>query len=154
MDERIDLTQNRDFRHEREPEFKDAHFFNFKKKKSDMSTFIGMRDFIDETLNSLATKKYIELRDGKLYIETLHESLLSKWRYDDDSHIVSCDRCGRKIISLNRVKTLCDRCNDLLDMELNRQLELSNNRRIFDDVIETLPRISVVHTEVELTNGE
>ena len=32
MDERIDLTQNRDFRHEREPYFKDAHFFNFNPK--------------------------------------------------------------------------------------------------------------------------
>ena len=154
MDERIDLTQNRDFRHEREPQFKDAHFFNFKKKPKksmipSISSMADAKDFINDSLDSLSSKR-IKLRNGELYIEKDYTTPSTKWMCHDDSHIVSCDRCGKKLISLNRVSTLCDRCNDLLDMELNRQLELSNSRRIIDDVIELRPAISIVHSDDEL----
>lgn len=151
MDERIDLTQNRDFRHEREPEFKDAHFFNFKKKKSDMvtslTTITSIRNFIDDTLEILSNNQRIIIRDSKLVIEKAYNIS------DNDSRIITCERCGRKIISINRMLCICDKCNDILEMELNRQLELSSNRRLFDSIIELNPAISIVHSDDEFNRN-
>lgn len=114
MDERIDLTQNRDFRHRREPRFKDAHFFNIDNNRP--RGWDNLRRKISKRLEN--GNKEIIVRDGCIYVEKSYNII------DHKNKIITCDRCGRKFISLSTY--LCDKCNAEMTMELNRQFDTFN----------------------------
>ena len=114
MDERIDLTENRDFRHEREPYFKDAHFFNFKpKSKINISIQNAMKNSIKKFENK--AEKEIIVRDGRVYLEKSCNII------DHDNKIMECHRCGKKMIFTH--STLCDRCQSELSRQVNGALD-------------------------------
>lgn len=145
MDERIDLTQNRDFRHEREPYFKDAHFFNFNPKYRNskwISLERRMRNNVDRQLEFL--DKEIIIRDGRIYIEKSCNII------DYKNKITTCYRCGRKFI-LNK-STLCDKCNSEIDIQMNRVLNTHiNNARVSEGLRSNTIEITTVDNEVQLS---
>lgn len=127
MDERIDLTQNRDFRHRREPYFKDAHFFNIGPKYRN-SKWINLerklKQHVDRKLEF--TNKEIIVRDGHVYVEKSYNII------DFNNKITTCHRCGRKFILSNL--TICDKCRDELEIQVSRGLNARiNNNRINEE---------------------
>lgn len=141
MDERIDLTENRDFRHEREPYFKDAHFFNFKPKtKINTSMQNAMKARIKKLENSL--NKEIIVRNGRVYLEKSCNII------DYDNKIIECHRCGKKMIFT--YSTLCDRCHSEVSRQVNGVLDtrIRTNTEFEMTVGNTI--ISIVNSEDEL----
>lgn len=145
MDERIDLTQNRDFRHRNEPRFKDAHFFNFNPKYRNskwISLKRRMRNNVDRQLEFV--NKEIIVRDGRVYVEKSYNII------DYKNKISECHRCGRKFILNN--STLCDKCKSELDIQMNRVLNTRiNNARVSEGLRSNIIEITTVDNEVQLT---
>lgn len=110
MDERIDLTQNRDFRKHNNLNLRDRVFSRnwriMHSVNSDTWHVIG-RIYDDKFTQSLEINNNYK----KIYIENNHV-VVSNY-YEDNQY--RCERCGRKIISSNY--TLCNRCDDILNQE-------------------------------------
>lgn len=141
MDERIDLTENRDFRREREPYFKDAHFFNFKPKtKINISMQNAMKNRIKKLENSL--NKEIIVRDGRVYLEKSCNII------DHDNKIIECHRCGKKMIFTH--STLCDRCHSEVSRQVNGVLDTRIRTNTEFEMTVGSTSISIVNSEAQL----
>lgn len=98
MDERIDLTENRDFRDQREI--------------SSMANRLQMIIKREEQniLHSSDFHKELSVENGKLHISKIRKDLIGF----DDKYM--CHRCGKKHFNSN---TLCDKCDEILTREIN-----------------------------------
>ena len=101
MDERIDLTENRDFRDNNEISSRVNRLQMVLKRQDNL---IPDSDF----------HKELKVENGKLHVSKTRKDLL----HFDDKYM--CHRCGRKHFSSS---TICDRCNEELTIEINQTFD-------------------------------
>lgn len=110
MDERIDLTDNRDFRDK--PELRSSNIIA--KHKQDV-----LWKHVSKKLQKIreeSCNKKITLNAGSLYISE---------EYDTIDNKMTCDRCGRRFVINDSM--LCSKCDAEVSAEIYRHLGIDTH---------------------------